>query len=183
MTYPPKKSRTNLFAVLGIAAVLVVAGVVAIVVTTGRDDGTPTRGKPTASAADTRLAAQRDAAVADGTRIAAVFTTLDYETVDSDLDRWESSATGALLDQLKSGREQSANAVTQARSKSKGTVLSAALAEFDPDKGTARLLAAVDVEIAVDVAAGGQPSRKRQRLSVALERTADGWKASALTTV
>jgi Mce-associated membrane protein len=174
----PRKNRTNLFAVLGIAAVLVAAGVIAIVVTACRDDS-PTQAKPTASAADTRLAAQRDAAVADGTKVAAAFTTLDYETVDADLDRWESFATGVLLDQLKSGREQSADAVTQARSKSKGSVLSAALAEFDADKGTARLLAAVDVE----VDAGGQPSRKRQRLSVTLEKTADGWKASALTTV
>jgi Mce-associated membrane protein len=173
-------NRTNLFAVLGILAVLVAGGVTAIVVNANRDSDTATQQQQTTTAnADTRAAAERDAAIKAGTEIAATLTTLDYKTVDQDLDRWESLATGDLLTQLKSNRTQSAQAVTDAQTTSKGTVLSAALAELDRDKGTARMLAAVSV----DVTAGGEPSTKRQRLSVTLTRTPNGWKASAIDTV
>jgi Mce-associated membrane protein len=179
MNYPPPKSRTNLFAVLAIALVLVAGGVVAIIVSTSGDDDTAGQSTPTASGPQATAAAERDAAIADGTKAAEVFTTIDYTTVEKDLDRWESVSTGDLLTEVRNDRAQSAEAIENAKSQTKGTVRDAALAEFDPAKGTARLLAAIKV----DVTTGGQHSTKNQRQSLTLEKTKDGWKASAITTV
>lgn len=180
MTYqPPKKSRTNLVAGLAIAALLVVGAVVAIVVTSSGDDSTAAvPGPAAADAAETRAAAARDAALADGCTAVEVFNTLDYRTADEDLDRWESMATGDLLTELRENHDRSRTRIEQARSATTATVLDAALAEFDEAAGTARLLAAVSVKVTVD---GQAPTEKRTRVTVSLERDGDGWKASALS--
>ena len=182
MTHPaPRRSRANLFAILGIAALLVVGGVLAVVVVTSRDsetaDPAPTT---TAGAADTRLAAERDAALADGEEAVEVFNTLDHRQVEADLDRWESVATGDLLAQMRDKREQYVAQVTNARSTSTGNVLDAGLTELDERAGTARLIAAVSVEVTIE---GRQPTTKRTRVTADLERTDDGWKVSQISTL
>jgi Mce-associated membrane protein len=181
MAYPQprKKNRTNLVAVLVIAFVLVAGGVVAIIVTTSGDgDSSAGTSTSTQDNPDAKPAAERDSAVRDGTTIADTFSTVDYTSADQDLRSWESYATGDLLTELKANHDQSVTAIEHAKSKSDGEVLSAALAEFDQDKGTARLLAAVKVDVTVQ---GQESSTKRQRMSVTLKKTDDGWKASAIT--
>jgi Mce-associated membrane protein len=166
----------NLVAALGIALVLVAGGVVAFVAS-GDDT---TAGQPTAeSSPDTGPTAERDAAVAGGTEAVEVLNTLDYTDVEAGLDRWESVATGDLLTELRNNRQRSAEQITLTQSKTVATVLSAALAEFDASSGTARLLAAMKVDVTVN----GQQSTKRNRMSLSLTRTADGWQANAVAVV
>jgi Mce-associated membrane protein len=182
MTYPPpRKSRANLFAIIGIAAVLVVGGVVAIVVVSSGDSGADRSAPPTtANAADTRVAEERDAALADGETAVEVFNTLDFRQVEADLDRWESVATGELLTEVRDNRERYVTEITDARSASTGTVLDVGLTELDERAGTARLIAAVSVEVTVE---GQQQAKKRTRVTADLERTGDGWKISGLSTL
>ena len=183
MTYQPApRNRANLYAVLGIVALLVVGAVVAIVVTSSGDDretGAPTP-TSTANAAEVRTAAARDAALDDGRAAAVVLNTLDHRSVDDGLDRWESVATGDLLAELARNRDRNASAIRQARSTTSADVLDAALSEFDEDEGTATLIAAVSVDVTI---AGEAPQNKRTRLELALERDGDDWKVSALSTV
>jgi Mce-associated membrane protein len=182
MTYQtPRKSRANLFAIIGIAAVLVVGGVVAIVVVSARDSETAEQAPTTtAASADTRVAEERDAALADGGAAVEVFNTLDFRQVEADLDRWESVATGELLTDLRDNRERYVTEVAEARSAATGTVLDAGLTELDERAGTARLIAAVSVEVTVE---GQQPTTKQTRATADLERTDDGWKISRLSTL
>ncbi|MBB4907053.1 hypothetical protein [Actinophytocola algeriensis] len=182
MTYPPpRKSRANLFAIIGIAALLVVGGVLAIVVVSTRESGTSEQAPTTsAEAADTRFAEERDTALADGEAAVEVFNTLDHREVEAGLDRWESVATGELLTELRDTREQNATRIADAKSTSTADVLDAGLTELDERAGTAHLIAAVSVEVTVD---GQQPTRKQTRVTADLERTDDGWKVSRIGTV
>lgn len=188
MTYqPPPRNRANLFAVLGIVAVLIVGAVVAIVVATSGDDENNNHlndnaaGSSTAAAnpAEARTAAARDDALADGRTAVEVFNTLDYRDVDAGLDRWEAVATGDLLTELKDGREASAAIIRQQKTMTTAEVLDAALAEFDEAAGTAKLLAAVSVEATHE---DQEPVNKRTRITATLERDGDDWKVSELST-
>ncbi|MGB3442339.1 MAG: hypothetical protein WBA97_26660 [Actinophytocola sp.] len=182
MTYPPpRRSRANLFAILGIAALLVVGGVIAIVVVSS-SDGETARPKPTSTteAADTRLATERDAALADGEAAVEVFNTLDYREAEAGLDRWESVATGELLAELRDNRERYTGQVANARTTSTAEVLDVGLTELDGRAGTAHLIAAVSIEVTAD---GQQPTTKQTRVTADLARTEDGWKVSRLDTV
>ena len=172
----------NLTAVLVIAGLLLAGGATAIIVLTSGDSDTSASAQPetrTTEGPDAGLAATRDAAVEDGAQAARILNTLDHTSVEKDLDRWESVATGELLTQLKDNRRTAIDQIRAAKSKSVGTVLSAALVEFDPDAGTARMLAAMSIAVDTD----GTETVKRTRLSVTLAKTADGWKATAVTTV
>lgn len=173
---PPRKmNRATLIAVVVIAAMLVAGAVVAIVVTTSGVDRKAAASS--ANAPDARAAAARDDALADGTAAVESLMTLDYRTVEEDLDRWESMATGELLTELKGGRDQTTTQIRQAKSKSTATALDAALAEFDERAGTARMIAAFSVEVTIE---GQAPPEKRNRMVASLERTDDGWKISSL---
>lgn len=181
MTYPPpRKSRANLFAILGIVALLVVGGVVAIVVVSS-SDGETAKPPPTSTSgtADTRLAEARDTALADGAAAVELFNTLDHREVEAGLDLWESVATGDLLTELRDNRERYVTQVANARSTSTADVLDAGLTDLDEEAGTAHLIAAVSVEVTVE---GQQPTKKRTRVTADLARTADGWKVSGLGT-
>lgn len=184
MTPQPPRNRANLLAVLGIVAVLVVGAVVAIVVATsgGEKDDNHLNDQPGTAAADpaeARTAAARDDALADGRTAVEVFNTLDYRDVDAGLDRWEAVATGDLLTELKDRRKASAAIIRQQKTTTTAEVLDAGLAEFDEADGTAKLLAAVSVDVVRD---GEEPVNKRTRLTATLERDGDDWKVSELST-
>jgi Mce-associated membrane protein len=184
MTYDqPKKNRTNLIAVLGIVAVLVVGGVIAIAVSTsGEDDDDKRTTAPTSTVnpADVRTAEVRDAALEDGRQAVETFNTLDHRHLDEDLDRWESAATGDLLAELRENREETATRIRQAKTTTTATVLDAALSDLDEQAGSARMLAAISVGVTVE---GQSPTTKRTRIAVTLTRTGDKWKVSGIETV
>lgn len=172
-----KKSRTNLIVAVSLAAAIAVVGAIAIVVSTSRDDQ-PAAKPPAASSADTKRAAERDAVLAAATDAAEILTTLDAASIEDDLDRWESVATGALLDELKNGRASAAQKLRESGTKTVGTVLSAAVAELDGTK--ARVLLATSTKVTT---ANAEPTTKRNRLAMSLEKTPDGWQAAAINTV
>lgn len=168
-----------MFAVLGLVAILVVAGVIAIVVTANRDDA-PAKEKPAAASGDSKLAAERDAAIKAGSTVAATFNTLDHTDAEADLARWEALATGDLLTELRGNHDQFVQQVTAARTTSVGKVLAAGLAELDTTNGTARLLVAVSTEVTT---AGGEPTKKQLRMSITLKKTKNSWLANAVTQI
>jgi len=106
---------------------------------------------------------------------AAVVTmnTLDYRTVDQGLKDWETATTGKLHDEVVRGRAASRDAIVQAESVTKASVLSSAVSELDDRAGQASVLVALKVNVAVK---GQEPKDKFMRLEGKLQRTDDGWK-------
>ena len=69
----------------------------------------------------------RDEADDAGRDAVVVMNTLDYRTIDDDLEEWERVTTGELHDEIVNGRSQSRQAVVDAKSVTKATVLSSAV--------------------------------------------------------
>ncbi|MFD2469525.1 hypothetical protein [Amycolatopsis silviterrae] len=120
---------------------------------------------PTATAGTTR-----DEAVAAGRTLITTVTTFDPQHRDQDLARWQAATTGALQTSLPGTVPPSGSAIT-------GHVLDAGLSDLDPQAGTAKLLASVEITVTKD--GTPQPTR-RTRLAATLAHTASGWKLSAL---
>jgi len=119
----------------------------------------------------------RDDALTAGSEAVAIMNTLDYRTVDADLDEWERVTTGALHDEIVSGREQSGQAVTAAKSVTKPKVLFAAVTEVDEPAGTATVLVALRVNVETG---GAEPTDKYMRLKGTLTRTGEEWKLDGI---
>lgn len=103
--------------------------------------------------------------------------TLDYRTVDDGLRAWERASTGALHDEVVNGRAQSRQAIVNARSVTKASVLSAAVKAVDERAGTATVLVALRVNITLGDAA---PTEKFMRIQSTLLRTDQGWKLDSI---
>lgn len=123
------------------------------------------------------LANQRDEALSAGRVEIANFNTLDHHRVDEGLDRWAQSSTGRLHDEVEKGRQANAKRITDAKASTTATVLDAALTQFDPKAGKARMIAVVKVNVAPE---GQRPAEKRNRYQADMTRTPDGWKLASL---
>lgn len=99
--------------------------------------------------------------------------TLDYRTVDQGLKDWETATTGELHTQVVDGKKTSRDAIVQAQSVTKATVLSSGVVELDDRAGQASVLVALKVHVTVK---GEKPVDKYRRLAGKLQRTGDGWK-------
>ncbi|MFL6118300.1 hypothetical protein [Actinophytocola sp.] len=119
----------------------------------------------------------RDAALTAGREAITILNTLDYRTLDADLDEWERVTTGALHDEIVTGRAQSENAVTEAKSVTKPAVLAAAVAEVDEQAGTATVLVALRINVATT---GAAPTDRYMRLKGTLSRTGEDWKLDSI---
>jgi len=106
---------------------------------------------------------------------AAIVTmnTLDYRKVDQGLADWESATTGTLHSEIVKDKKTSRDAIVQAQSVTRATVLSSAVSELDDRAGQASVLVALKVNVTVK---GQQPTDKYMRLAGKLQRTEDGWK-------
>ncbi|KOV32134.1 nuclear transport factor 2 family protein [Streptomyces sp. XY152] len=122
-------------------------------------------------------AAQRDKALAAGEQAVQNLNTLDHRDLNQGLDLWESSTTGELHDQLKSGRAEFADQVRAAKTVTTARVLSGAVAELDDRAGRARVLIALRVTVR---ASDGAKTDKDSRMLGELTRTGGRWKLSAL---
>jgi Mce-associated membrane protein len=122
----------------------------------------------------------RDAALIAGQQAITVFNTLDYHDAAAGLDRWEQSSTGALLDQIRSGRAQSTKAIQDAKTTTTGKVIQAALSSFDVQAGKAQIIAVVETAV---TPVQGQAVTKRNRFLGQLDRDGDTWKLSSLQAV
>lgn len=123
------------------------------------------------------FAVARDDALAAARQAVTNLNTLDHRELDEGLDRWEASATGELLAQLRKGREGFEEEVRKAETVTTAEVLSAALTELDDRAGRADVLVAVRITVA---APGEKPQAKDSRMLGEVTRTGDGWKLSAL---
>ena len=186
MLTPPPRRRFLLVTtalVLAVAAGLLVWSVVDLVAAGTNVD----RARHNLAAANKRLAdlrddaattkTARDQALATGGEAIAVLNTLDYHTVDADLDEWERITTGSLHEEIVSGREQTRSGITNARSVTKATILSSVVKEVDEQAGTATVLVALRVNISANDAA---PTDKYLRLKGTLLRAGREWKLDSI---
>ncbi|GAA4844562.1 nuclear transport factor 2 family protein [Saccharopolyspora rosea] len=125
-------------------------------------------------------AAERDEVLREGQGAIINFNTLDYRDVQRGLDRWESNATGPLLDEVRQGRKSYADQLGQAKSSTTAKVLDAGLVELNDREGKARMIAVVQVTVNID---GQPPSVKPTRYQADLTRVGDTWKLSGLGAV
>jgi Mce-associated membrane protein len=132
-----------------------------------------------ATDADVQLAHTREIVLEAGSRALVDLNTIGPADAEAGLDRWERGATGPLLEDLQEKREQNLAAVRDAGTTTSARLLEAAVTEVDVERGTARVIAALEVT----ETAGGQPAPKRTRLDADLERTPQGWKVAAVEVV
>jgi Mce-associated membrane protein len=132
-----------------------------------------------------QTAAARDEAVAAARQIAVDLQSLDTDTVDKGLDAWQASATGPLLEEFTNGRQQYAEQMRQTRTNTTARVVELALADFNPDAGTARAIAAMDVKTTQDInGTTSLPVTRQVRIQLDLVRMPDaGWKAAAASAI
>ncbi|MEY7971539.1 hypothetical protein AB8O38_06005 [Saccharomonospora xinjiangensis] len=157
-------------AVLAVAAAAVFASVAALSLISAMTD----------ERLDTARA--RDEALGQGRERVAELTTMDHDDREAGMRRWLSATTGALRTELEradpatpaDGEQGSAPASAT------GTVLHAALSEFDADRGRATLLASVEI---TSTREGAEPTYTRNRYRVRLRHTDEGWKAEAFETI
>jgi Mce-associated membrane protein len=125
-------------------------------------------------------AIMRDEVLAEAHQIVMNLEAVSYDTLEADLDRWESSITGPLLDDFRNSRAQYAEQISRAQSRAEPKIVDVAVTELDPAAGTAKALVFVDLTV-IEHRDGAETGRatKRQRIRLDLIRTEQGWKASA----
>lgn len=133
-----------------------------------------------AAAPDLQLARTRDVVLDAGSRALMDLNTIASDDAEAGLDRWERGATGPLLEQLQEQREQNVKAVRDAGTSTSARMLQAAVTEVDVERGTARVIAALEVTV---TARDGAVEPKRTRLDAELVITPEGWKVAAAEVV
>jgi Mce-associated membrane protein len=129
---------------------------------------------------DVQLARTREIVLDAGSRALVDLNAIGRDDAAAGLDRWEHSATGQLLEDLRERREQNLAAVRDVGTSTTARLLGAAVTEVNVEGGTARIIAALEVTV---TAADGQMTPKRTRLDAELARTPEGWKVSAVEVV
>lgn len=152
-----------------IATVLLVAAAVCAVVFGVRWADAGGGGGPVAQARDTALNDARQAAIN--------LTTVNSNDVQGTLTNWDSVVTGDLATQFKSSRSQLEQQITANPGSTSVTIVNAALTTLDATAGTATAVVFADV---TTTSQGEQPVAQRFALSMSVQRTGTGWKASAL---
>jgi Mce-associated membrane protein len=109
-----------------------------------------------------------------GRQGAVNLTTLDYEHIDDDVQRILDSATGTFYDDFQQRAPAFVDVVKQVKSKSVGTVTSAALESDTPTE--AEVLVAVHVKSVIV----GQPDQQPRawRMRILVQKVADDTKVS-----
>jgi len=135
----------------------------------------------TAAHDDSRLfALERQAVTQAAESDIATLNTLDYRKVDDGLKAWLAVSTGTLHDQLAQTGQDSRKQLEQAKTVTTAQVVDAAVTALDQRAGTAKLIAAVQLDVTPD---GGAKTSKRTRFQADLTRTDQGWRVSGLAPV
>ena len=130
---------------------------------------------------DSRLfALDRQAVTQAAQHDIATLNTLDYRKLDDGLNAWLAVSTGTLHDQLAQTGTDSRKQLEQAKTVTTAQVMDTAVTALDQRAGTAKLIAAVQVDVTPD---GGEKTSKRTRFQADLTRTDAGWRVSALAPV
>ena len=123
------------------------------------------------------VAQARDTALNDARQAAINLTTVNSNDVQGTLSNWDSVVTGDLATQFKSSRSQLEQQITKNPGSTSVTIVNAALTTLDTSAGTATAVVFADV---TTTSQGEQPVAQRFALSMSVQRTGSGWKASAL---
>ncbi|MGH3801556.1 MAG: hypothetical protein ACRDTD_15770 [Pseudonocardiaceae bacterium] len=126
------------------------------------------------------LGRARDAVLGDAQQATINLNTLDYRRVQDGLTLWEQSATGSLLDEVRTNRVTYARAITESKTTTTARALDGAVAELDQRSGTARVLVGVDVTSQREQ---GDASCVRRRIQLDMRRDGNAWKVDKLAPV
>jgi Mce-associated membrane protein len=119
--------------------------------------------------------------VLDDARLAIVtVNSSDYRHPSDALANWLDVSTGLLHSQFSQSRSTVVRVLAQAKMVTKATVLAAAVTALDLTKGTASVIASVNV---TRTPASGAVSTVRNRFRASMTRTGGEWKLSNLTVV
>ena len=120
---------------------------------------------------------ERDAVLAAAAPELVTLNTIDYRAAGADVDRWIAASTGQYGKDLAGDRQVQIDRATTARTVSTASLVQAAVTEIDVSRGTARLLAVLDVRVST----GGSPASPRlNRLTVDVARAGSGWKVAGV---
>ncbi|WP_410642869.1 hypothetical protein [Amycolatopsis sp. lyj-346] len=120
---------------------------------------------------------ERDAILAAAGPALVTLNTIDYRTAAADVDRWMAATTGQYGKDLSGDRQLQIDRAAAARTVSSAALVQAAVTEIDVPRGTARLLAVLDVRVST---AGAPAAPRLNRLTVDVSRSPDGWKIAAV---
>jgi Mce-associated membrane protein len=132
-----------------------------------------------ATSAEQAAATMRTEVLRDARQVILNLEAINYETLDADLARWESSVTGPLLEEFRTSRDRYAEQIRKTQAKAEATIVEAAVTELNPTAGTAGVLVFVNL-VTTEHKDGQETGRaeKRQRIKLEMTRTDEGWKAS-----
>ncbi|MQA84390.1 MAG: hypothetical protein GEV03_07155 [Streptosporangiales bacterium] len=120
--------------------------------------------------------AERQAALHAARQEAINLLTLDYRTVDQDVNRVLNGATGRFRDEFASRTADLEKFMSQAKSTSQGQVQSAGVVSIDDD--SAEVLVVADQTVRGEQSK--QPLSRHYRLSMGLERHGERWLVSKI---
>lgn len=120
---------------------------------------------------------ERDAVLTAAGPELVTLNTIDYRSAGADVDRWIAATTGQYGKDLSGDRQLQIDRASTARTVSSASLVQAAVTEIDVSRGTARLLAVLDVRVS---SGGGAASPRLNRLTVDVSRSADGWKIAGV---
>lgn len=124
--------------------------------------------------ADTDRAETRDAALIAGKQHIETMQELDYREIEKGLEAWKAATTGTLNDQFKAITSEEQALLADQKKISTGKVVDAAV--LDLETNTATVIAAVEITVSDDPAAGTEPTIKRNRFSADLVLVRGSWK-------
>ncbi|SEC27299.1 Mce-associated membrane protein [Amycolatopsis tolypomycina] len=119
----------------------------------------------------------RDEVLAAAGPFLVTLNTIDYRTAAADVDRWIAATTGQYGKDLTGDRQLQIDRAVSARTVSSASLVQAAVTEIDPARGSARLLAVLDVRVST---AGAPAAQRMNRLTVDVSRSPSGWKIAAV---
>lgn len=122
----------------------------------------------------------RDAVLASAREQIAALNSMDPARVDAGLRAWQDASTGALHDQLARDEPRNRTKIGQARTAASATVTGAAVTSLDVRAGKGKVIASVQVKLALQ---GGAPTLQRKRFEAGTVRTPSGWKLESLTAI
>jgi Mce-associated membrane protein len=125
-----------------------------------------------------RLEAARQGALAAAKQTTVDFVSISAATVDRDLQRISTGATGDFKDEFTRNMAQARTAVVENKVSSAGSVLRAALVSADLD--SAVVLVAIDVSVRNTGAPDGRVSHFRIQVDLSVDPTSGRWLVSRL---
>lgn len=122
----------------------------------------------------------RAAAAATAAAEIAALNTFGAASAATDVQRWLGATTGALNADIAASAADTVARITSDGGSARGTVTDLAFVSFDAAGATAKVIAAVRVDV---VPKTGVAASDRRRLAADLTRTAAGWRLTSLTAI